>query len=59
MGANNIDFLNIQRCEQTEGENGGVVEKCYSVDKEKELLKLIALGVNIQDLQITFKVKGP
>ena len=42
-----------------EGENGGVVEKCYSVDKEKELLKLIALGVNIQDLQITFKVKGP
>jgi len=47
----------LPKCAQTEGANGGVMEKCYSVDKDKELLQLIALGADIQSLKnppITF-----
>jgi len=45
----------LPKCEQTDGvESGGVREKCYSVDTDKELLQLISLGIDIQNLAITF-----
>merc|ERR1712130_79358 len=45
----------LPKCEQTEEEGERVVrEKCYSVDTDKQLLQLVSLGINIQDLVITF-----
>jgi len=44
----------LPKCEQTDGGSGGVREKCYSVDTDKELLQLVSLGVDIQNLEINF-----
>ena len=50
----------LYRCLKTEEGGGGasdhidVTTKCYSVDKEKQLLQLISLGTNIKSMDITF-----
>ena len=45
----------LYRCLKTEEGGGDVTTKCYSVDKEKQLLQLISLGTNIKSMEITFE----